>query len=620
MTEAALNQGPWLVGDLRVDPASARVERDGVEIELPELSFRLLLALIRAAPARVSKDQLITSVWRGGAVSDETLTQRVRLLRQSLGDSSHAPRYIRSVRNFGYRLIAPVSSIGPEAQPRRIGASPKRIARLGWLAAAIVGLIALIAWMLPGKLEQRSEPISRPGLAVLPLANLSAGDDQDYLVDGIHDELISRLSQINGLSVVSRTSVLPYRNRQLGVPQIAEQLGVSHVLEGSIQVDKDRLRIQLQLVDGRADRLMWSEQYERRLSMENLFEVQSTIGEKVAQALQLELTSSDRARLVRLPTADLATYDQYLLGRHHVFQLTEHDLGMSVELLEPVVAADPEFAEAWAALGWAYAFQASGYTNAIPARTYPKALAAAQQALRLAPALADAHSLHADVLSWFVWDWAGAEAEYQATQRLNADNVAGYALFQSAMLRHEQALSLINRLLSRYPQDGYFRINAAWRYLNARRYDEALTQAGLSRGHADADSVIGWARLGLGDSSTAVEVFERAMANRPNSPTARSDLAVALLRDGQLERGRRELEELLAAAQTRYVPATAVAAIYFSLGQADRGFEWLQRALAERDRGMLFLQVDHAYDGFREDPRYRRLVAQLNFPSPDAVQ
>ena len=518
-----------------------------------------------------------------------------------------------AVRNYGYRLIAPVEPVAAgQPHPSKVGSAPAGRGLRWLLAVAAVLALAIMLWRWSGLLGSAAD--APQGLAVLPLDNLSADAGRAYLVDGLHDELINRLSQIGGLSVLSRTSVLPYRDHQLPLTEIARQLDVSHVLEGSIQIEDDRLRIQLQLVDGTADRLLWGERYERAWNMQSLFAVQSEVARQVAQALQLALSSTAQARLVRLPTENLATYDRYLLGRHHVFELTADDLNVATDLLEQVVVDDPNFAEAWAALGWAYAFQASGYGDAIPAQTYPKALAAAQQALRLAPALADAHSLHADLLSWFVWDWSGAETEYQTTIQLSPDNLAGYAQFQSAMGRHRQALELIKRLTERYPQIGYYRINAAWRYLNARRYDEAIAQAQLARGHADSDTVIGWAKLGQGDVAAALQALERALQNSPDNPVARSSFAVALVRHGELERGRDELTKLLAQADQRYVPATAVAAVYFSLGDADRGFEWLQRAVAERDRGILFLQVDHAYDGYREDRRYRQLVTQLRFP------
>ncbi|MCB1588387.1 MAG: winged helix-turn-helix domain-containing protein, partial [Xanthomonadales bacterium] len=222
MTEGSAYQWAWQVGDLWVDPGSARVVREGADIELPELSFRLLLALIEAAPERLSKDQLIAAVWRGGVVSDETLTQRVRLLRQALGDSPSAPRYLRAVRNYGYRLIAPVEPVAA-GQPHlsKVGSAAAGRGLRWLLAVAAVLALAIVLWRWSGLLGSAAD--TPQGLAVLPLDNLSADAGRAYLVDGLHDELINRLSQIGGLSVVSRTSVLPYRDHQLPLTEIARQ-------------------------------------------------------------------------------------------------------------------------------------------------------------------------------------------------------------------------------------------------------------------------------------------------------------------------------------------------------------------------------------------------------------
>lgn len=603
----------WLVDDLRVDAKRGNVTRNAVELALPELSFRLLLALVKAAPNRVAKDQLIAEVWAGGVVSDETLTQRVRLLRQALGDSLKQPRYIAAVRNFGYRLVAPVTA-GQSEPNLEVPSVPTH--RRHWLiAACLLSLLVAVAAMLYQPSIPDSGSVRGRSIAVLPLRNLNADVGQEYLVDGIHYELINRLSRLDGLSVVSRTSVLPYVESGLKSSEIAEQLRVDFLLEGDVQRSGDRLRVHVQLIDGANDRNVWSQVFERNFSMQSLFEIQSTVAENLASALQLEISGTDRSKLVRLPTTDLANYDRFLLGRHHVYKLSSQDLAIAVGLLEQVVSKDPAYAQAWAALGRAYAFQASGYADVMPVDIYPKALAASQQALQLNPNLADAHSLQADLLAWYEWDWLAAEKAYQTTMALDPGNVAGYALFQSVLTRHEAAVTLITSLTARYPNDSFYRINSAWRYLNARQYGEALREAERSVGRPDALSIRGWALLGLNDVEGAVAAFERDLAVRPNSPIAQSNLAIAQIRAGRVEQGRAWLAQLLEAVEVRYVQATSIAALYFALGEADHGFAWLQRAKNERDRGIIFLQVDHAYDGYRDDQRYRELLEDLGFPA-----
>lgn len=597
------------VGDLVIDVEACSVSRDGIVLDLPDLSYRLLLSLVHHAPHRVSKDQLIEEVWQGIVVSDETLSQRIRLLRQALSDDRERQRYITSIRNQGYRLVVDVSAGPARKSGVRLSFGLKSL-----LLIAVIILIGLGIFNTIRILPPADSAVERTHtLAVLPFADLSQNGDNRYFSDGVHEELLSRLSQIENFGVVSRTSVLPFRSTDLSIPEIARQLDVVNILEGSVRLMGNRVRITAQLIDGKSDRHIWSQTFERELTMENLFAIQAEVANNIAGALEIELSVTDRSLMVNLPTDNLDAYDNYLLGKYHTYRLTEDDLTQAVEFLVRAIEIDDGFAEAWAILGRAYSFQGSGYGNLPPDDAYSKAREAALRALTLNSELADAHSLYADILTWYDWDWAAAEREYKATLELDPFNLLGYALLLSTQLRHAEAIELVERLISRFPDDEYIHSNAAWRYLNARDYTGAIEHAVMAGGHADARGVKGWAQLSTGRIQAALELFQQDVAENPGIPVYLSNLAIAYFRNGDDQSGQETFDKLLLMAKSDFISPDIIAAVYFEQDKADEGFEWLNKALEVRSRGLIFLQVDHVYDRFRTDPRYLDLLNKMGF-------
>jgi len=417
MTNEATDSPPrrFRVLDLEVDLVRETVSRGKQSIDLPELSFRLFAVLINHAPDRVSKDDLIREVWGDVVVGDEALAQRVRLLRQALGEDSQRPRYFSSVRGRGYRLMCDVKPISQlEGQDKT---------KFGLISVALVSVIVAALWFFNA--QQRELPPLPPAnsIAVLPFADLSADQSYGYFADGMQEELLIRLTDIDGLNVSSRTSVEAYRSTNLGLPEIAEQLGVSAIIEGSIRIDADRVRITIQLINAETDQHLWAENFDRTLSVENIFSIQEEVANQIAQALELEYTQTHGPEPVQLPTDNLDAYSAYLLGRYHTFRQTPDDLALAITYLEQATTLDPEFAEAFAALGWTYSFLGTSYGNLPPRDVYPKAKEAALKALALDSDLADARTLYADILTWYDWDFEAAEREYRKTLELDPLNV-----------------------------------------------------------------------------------------------------------------------------------------------------------------------------------------------------
>ena len=587
--------------DLDLDLHRRTVSRGGERIDLPDLSFKLLSVLVRHAPDDVSKDDLIREVWGDVVVGDETLAQRVRLLRQALGEDSQNPRYVASVRGRGYRLAC-------EVQP----ALAQRVPSRGrYLAATIAGVVFLFGaiWMFTTAPDDGPIVPAANSIAVLPFTDLSRDKNHGYFADGMQEELLTRLTEIDGLHVASRTTAEPFRDTDLGIPDIATAIGVGAIIEGSVRLDADRVRVTVQLIDANTDRHLWADNFDRTLSVQSIFSIQEEVAGQIAEALRLEYASDAGPGPVQLPTADLDAYSAFLLGRYHTFRQTPEDLDTAVAQLTIATKLDPEFAEAWAALGWAYSFLGTNYGNVEPAQVYPLAKEAAMRALALDPQMSDARTLYADILTWYDWDFEAAEREYQKTMELDPLNVLGYALFLSARGRDEEAIELIERRILAQPDDPYVHVNAAWRFFGAGRYERALDEARLAGDHPDANSVMGMALISIGEPARAIEDFQSDLIRQGRLPSQLSNLAVAYFAAGQISSGQALLDELRDMAAISYFSPAILADAEFAAGDTDAGFESLKRAVDYRVRGVIFLPVHGMLDGLRNDPRYEALIA-----------
>lgn len=604
-------QKRFRVLDLVVDLERGTVRRGEDSIDLPPLSFRLLACLIAHAPDPVDKDKLIREVWGDVVVGDETLAQRVRLLRQALGEDSQSPRYLASVRGQGYRLKCDAVPAAEDENRRRPGYG---LAAAAGLVAALFALTAL--WMSTGPQTEVRSPPAAASIAVLPFADLSAEQDYGYFADGMHDELLARLADIEGLRVASRTSVEPYRSSRLGITEIAGNLRVANVIEGSVRVDEDRIRITVQLIEAATDRHLWADSFDRSLSVQNIFSIQEEVARQIAKTLQREYANVAEPQPVQLPTDNLDAYTAFLLGSYHMFRLTPDDLELAVAHLERAVALDPAFAEAYAILGYSYSFLGTNYGNRAPTAVYPKAKEAALRAIALDGSLSNARTLYADILTWYDWDFEAAEREYLSTLKHNPLNNLGYALFLSTQERHEEAVEHMERRLEVNPEDPWTHVNAAWRYLNARRYDRAIEEAELAGSHADARSILGRAWLARGDAERAIAYFEADLAERGRLPLQLSNLAGACFAAGQRARALALLGELEAMAGSRFVSPALPAYVYFAAGDADSGFAALEEAVDARARDVIFLRVWEVLDTWRDDPRYEALIETIGFTSP----
>lgn len=599
-----------MIGDLLLEPNQRLLWRGREKIQLPKLSYELLLSLVRHAPGIVSTDQLLTEVWGEVVVGEETVKQRISLLRQALGESNECPAYIESIRGVGYRLVVPVSV----ARAKRTS-----VFRFKTTVLAMMGLLTLsiVVWNF-NELRNSIAPVISKGpwsVAVLPFEDLSAGSDKAYFSDGIHEEIITRLSGVNGLAVTSRTSVLPYRNVQKNLREIARELQVNLIIEGSVRHSGDRVRITVQLIDAANDDHLWAENYDRPLSVSELFDIQSDVAGQIAKALETELIVDDQGAAQDLPTDSISAYDNYLLGRYHLWRGNADDLLRSIDFFEEAIAEDAEFMRAHVGLGHALTFAGTSYGWLAPQEAFPLAEKQAAQALRIAPNSAEALALHGDILAWYHWNWAEAEAAYQKAMVADGDIVLGYMLLLAALNRNDEALRLTEQSIKRSPRDQWVRTNAAWRFLGAGEPQRAIAEANIAieinDTYGDAFESRGWANLTLDNTDLALSDFTRNAEIQNRSPASLAALAVANIQAGNHQEAGNLLDELLALRANRFVPPEEIARVYTQLGDFDAAIHWLEQAYADRSRGLMFLNVNASWDPIRNDPRFQDLCRKL---------
>lgn len=599
------NNNALKIGDLLFDPARRRLWRGEKSIHLPKLSYNFLQTLIAHAPEVVTTEQLLDEVWGDVVVSEETVKQRVSLMRQALDDDRENPKYIESVRGVGYRLIARVSPTNTHRHSQNL---------VTWLMiGAVVAMAALLA------LFGRPTPVDElPGslsLAVLPFEDLSESGDKAYFSDGIHEEVIAALSQINRISVTSRTSVLPFRDAEIGVIEIGERLDVDLIVEGSVRHSDDRVRVTVQLINAKTDEHIWVENYDRPLSVGDIFDIQSDVAGKVATAMRSEIVSGRDSTEQKLPTDSLIAYEAFLLGRYHLYRGNAEDLNKSVDFFTGALREDPAFTDAYIGRGLARILEGTSYGSLSPTESFLLASRDVTRALELEPELPAALALRGDILTWYEWRFDEAEAAYRKAVREPGTGVLGYMLLLSVLQRHDEALKLTEEVVARYPHDHWVRSNAAWRYLSAgnaeRAIDEANAAIAIDDQYGDAFGSRGWAQLSLGNVDQAVEDFERHVALQSRSAASLSGLAVASWRSGDRERAESILSELESRSEQRYVQPEEIARILVAMGRHDEAMDWLNIAYESRSRGLIFLKNNESWNALGENPEFQQLLAKV---------
>jgi len=569
----------YRIADLILDVDAVRVLRNGREINLPKLSFDLLVVLAERSPAVVSFDQLMDEVWGDVVVGPETVTQRIKLVRDAIGDDSAKPKYIAAVRGRGYRLIPEVKHVATEVRRKRRFI----IAALGFAAIVAIGG----AWFLNA--TQRNQATGTPAraidphtIAVLPFANMTDDPQNDSLTMGLHDDVLVRIAQIRALKVISRTSVELLDNEQ-SIPEIAQLLGVAAILEGSVQRMGENVRINVQLIDGASDLHLWSHTYDRQLSAANVFQIQSDIATQIADSLQAALSADEISRFQTPPTENYAAYEAYLLGRQRQRNRNTAELAEAETFFERAIELDANYALAYLGLAQTLALQSSYGT--LPAAEAAKRFEAlTEKALLLDDQLGEAYAARGSLRRSRL-DFEGAEADFTIAMRLapnNADVYSDYAAMLSFRNRNAEAVENYRKARVLDPLSGPVNADLAWGLVNDGRYEEALAQfrktveiapdyAGGYRGIAD----LNWTVFGRLDEAFAWRL--KGLAIDPGDPVNPAVLGMTCLDLGDPELAEYWIERSLALGAERRRPYWAKEALHLYRDEDEQARDYARR-------------------------------------------
>lgn len=607
-------------GTFEVDLQVGELRKDGLKVRLQEQPFRILSLLLVRPGEIVTREELRRRLWPGDVfvAFDQGLNNAIKKLRTSLGDSAENPRFVETVARHGYRFIAPVAECRrpPTAAPR-----PRVRARVAIGIAVSAALMILAAYLAFPRARTRSRPPpGRITLVVLPFENLSGDPGQEYFSDGLTDEMITQLGNVNRqrLAVLARTSAMRYKHANKSVDEIQRELHVDYLVEGSVRRGGQQVRITAQLIRASDQTHVWAKSYERDLR--DILTLQIEVAQDIAREINVNVTPEGQSRLARSLALSTEARESYVKGRYFWNKRTEDGLRKGIEYFQHAIGAEPGYAAAhdgqadcWIALGW--------YGYLPPRKAFPRAEESARRALALDDSLAAAHTSLAFVRFNYAWNWSEAERGFRRAIELDSDYANAhhwYADYLSAMGRHDQAIAESERARELDPLSNIINAWLGWRHYFARRYDRAIEQyrrtLEIDPAFAPTHLVLGQAYEQKGKLPEAIAELRRAVDLAQGAPVYVAALAHAYAIAGQRAEAERELERLREVSRLRYVPAFPIAIVHAGLGRTKDALDWLDKAYDQRDPGMVWLKVDPRLDGLRSDSRFQSLVARLRFP------
>jgi TolB-like protein/DNA-binding winged helix-turn-helix (wHTH) protein/Flp pilus assembly protein TadD len=616
------------VGEWLVQPQLNEISNLDHALRIEPKVMEMLVCLASQAGEVVSKETLIQTIWSDRFVTDEVITTTIWELRKALGDDARNPRFIQTVPRKGYRLIAPILLEEPwpaEAEPVAPVAHPIDAAASGWwrhwwqptLATAGALFLALLLWQA---IRWRNQPPHQNSLApinslaVLPFRNLSGDASRDYLAEAMTEALIADLAKSTPLRVVSRTQ---YKSLNKSAPEIARELDVDAVIEGSLLSAGERLRISVRLIQANTERHLWAESYERDLR--DVMTWQGELPPLIAREVRAGLALHEQAPRVDSAQVSPAAREAYLKGREHWKRRTEEGVGLSLAQFERAKQLAPDYAPAWAGLADAY-IQMVNLDAMRPEEGFPKAKAAVLRALQLNDALAEAHASLAMIKLSYDWDWTGAETEFRRSLALDPTYATAwnwYSQYLWAAGRADEAVRCVTKAQELEPQSIAVLINVGGLSLSQHQPGQAIEHFRRVL-ELDPKYVPAWKGLSKAYAQQAKPheaeaAFQKVveLANVPAAPQVKEKL-VAWSRKGDQ---RYLLNKFSIVWKQKYVRASYIARLYADLGDKERAIEWLEKAYIERDSNLLFLKTDQSWDSLRADPRFASIAHRVGLSS-----
>jgi TolB-like protein/Tfp pilus assembly protein PilF len=575
MNEFAFRPHALRFGTFEVDLQSRELRKHGMRIRLEEKPFQILELLLERAGQVVTRKILREKLWPDTHVGYEhNLNTAINKLRELLGDSAQSPRFVETLPRLGYRFIAPV------LKPSRAGS-----------------------------------PNGKKMLAVLPLENLSGNSEEEYFADGLTEEMISHLGQLDPkrLGVIARTSAIQYKATKKSIGQIAEELKVDYVLESSVRREGQRVRITAQLIETQDQTHLWSASYDRHLG--DVLSMQADVARQVGKALALELLPEDPSKCLAF---DPSAHEAYLRGRFYLGQRSEESVQKALASFESALRIEPNcsrslsgVADCAGLLCWFGALS--------PGEAGPRAAAAATRAIEIDPSLSEPHASLGLVKFWYEWDWQAAEEEFLRATELNPSYASArqwYASYLSAMGRLDEAQAEQRRARELDPHSLILNMNAADPFFYGRQYGRAakhlLALLEQEPRFFPALCNLGRVYIQQGMYDEAIAAFEQTVKLSRNCE-GRLALAQAYALAGRTDEARSILMEARENAGGRHLASPMIARIYLGLGEREKSFEWLGKGIDERSFWMVFLKMDPVYDPIRSDPRFQDLLKRTGF-------
>jgi len=604
-------EGSRLVfGGFAVDVDAGELLKQGTRVRLQDRPFQLLVALLERPGKVVTREQLRERLWPDGTFVDfdHNLSSALNKLRTALGDSAQQPRYIETVGRRGYRFIYPISASSsgsqiPDADEPRSRRLVPVLLSLGLLVAAVAILLAVGR----GSPSPAADRATVRSLAVLPLRNLSSDADQEYFSEGLTDELIARLAAVEGLRVISRTSAMRYKGSRKPLPVIANELNVDAVLEGSVLRADGKVRITVQLIDGATDRHVWARSYER--DHRDILDLQNEVARDIVESIRMKMAAGAAGARPVNPEAHQA----YLLARYRWYTRRDTELLRALADFQRAISLDPGYALAYAGLADVYLVLPL-LTPTTQEEAYPKAKQAAEQALALDPALAEAHNSSAYLKMYLSWDFAAAEQGFRRAIELKPGYATAHQWYSEMLAflgRHTEAIAEIRKALELDPLSAVMHHQAGQTYQQARQYDQAIVEyqnaVALLPEFVAPKMFMSFAFRRSGRLTDAAKAMNAAF---PHDEQWTSELATAA-RQADLDAYLRKEQEIAG--------RLARPAYYFGLYEAALGgdaeaFRWLDEAYKRRDETLLYLKVDPEWDRLRSDPRFKAFVQKVGLP------
>jgi TolB-like protein/DNA-binding winged helix-turn-helix (wHTH) protein/Flp pilus assembly protein TadD len=628
MSASAIS-GKVRFGVFEADLSAGELRKQGIKIKLHDQPFTVLTVLLERPGELITREEICQRLWPTDTFVDSEvgLNSAVMKLREALGDSAESPHFVETLPRKGYRFIAPVDRLdGLALHPERL---PNQRTRLGavlqpgklWIALGVVAAVLALSLSLNiGGFRQRflnaSAATKVRSVAVLPLENLSGDPAQEYFADGMTEALTTNLGKIGELRVISRTSVMRYKGTKKPLQQIAHELEVDALVEGTVARSGDRVRITANLVQASPEKHIWADSFER--DIRNVLDLQDDVSRAIANGIQIKLTPQEQARLSNSHVVNPEAYEAYLEGRYFWEKLWSTGGQKASGYFEIAIEKDPAWALPYSGLADSYLI--AGANAAIPNELCRKAKEAALEALKRDDRAAEAHAILADVEFWCEWDRVGAEQEVSRAIELNpgfARAHSSHGRFLLTMGRIDEGLAETKRAVELDPLASRVRWDRWLVLYMVGQYDEAAEQCrkmqeldlGQGLGHVYCGDVY----VQQGKLAAGIQELEKAVT-LSEAPRAIAHLGYAYAIAGRKNDAESMLGKLNELSNKQHVHPDLVAGVYAGLGQKEEAFEWLEKAYQVHARDLLELKYEPHFASLRPDPRFTDLVRRIGLP------